>query len=190
MNKAAIIGVFAVFLLPVIAATLLHSQWFEWQPGGGRNHGQLISPVVPIPPFEISDARGRPASREQLLERWHLVYLQRGECGEPCLESLYWLRQVRRAQDRHQPEVGLLFVSDQIQTEEITAAIAELAEDYMQLTGPDAPALLGELPAADVKAAYYITDPMANIIMSYPEDAEPNGIRRDLRRLLTWTQRN
>ncbi|NDY94858.1 hypothetical protein [Wenzhouxiangella limi] len=190
MNRIAILGVFAVFLIPVVLATLMHSQWLEWRPGGGRNHGELISPVIELDDFSVTDARDRQVSRAELMDRWQLIYLAPGDCGERCLENLYWLRQVRLAQDRHQPDIGLAFLSPQDQDQATVSAIAELAEDFLILDGASSRTILDQLPDGWRQGGFYIADPMANIIMEYPIDADHNGIRRDLRRLLTWTQRD
>lgn len=190
MNRIAILAVFAVFLIPVVLATLMHSQWLNWQPGGGRNHGELIEPVIELEDFSVVDARGRPVSRDALLDRWQLIHVFPGACDESCLENLYWLRQIRLAQDRHQPDIGLVFVSPQDQSEATVAAIGELAEDFLILDGESAAGLVDQLPDHLRQGAFYIADPMANIILRYPIDADHNGIRRDLRRLLTWTQRD
>lgn len=181
MNKQAIILVFLFFLTPVIIAVLLHSEWFSWQPGGTRNHGELIQPVIPLPEFD---------QRSDLLERWQLVHLRQTECDETCLEDLYWLRQVRLAQDRHQPDVGLMLITTAPLDEPTRGRIRELAEDFRIIEGGTAADLLEAFPIDESGGGSYILDPMANIILRYPADADPNGIRRDLRRLLTWTQRN
>ena len=34
----------------------------------------------------------------------------------------------------------------------------------------------------------YLIDPVGNIIMSYPADSDPTGIRKDLKRILTWSK--
>lgn len=188
-NKIALIAVFLVFLVPVITATLMHSQWFDWQPGGMRNHGELVQPVVPLVDFEAATADGQTFTRENLLDRWQLVFFFDEACGEACLESLYWMRQVRRAQDRHQNDVGLVFAGTEVADEELVARILALAPDYTILAGPQKEAFWIQLPRGDVKAAYFILDPRGNIILRYPSDVDHNGIRRDLRRLLTWTQR-
>lgn len=190
MNRTAIVAVFAIFLIPVVLATLLHSEWFDWQPGGSRNHGELIQPVIELEEFSTRDVRDRTVTRSDLLDRWQLIHVHTGVCGEVCLENLYWLRQVRRAQDRHQPDIGLVFASDAQQDDETIEAIEELASDYLILAGPAASPLLQQLPDDWRQGGFYITDPMANIILGYPADADHNGIRRDLRRLLTWTQRD
>ncbi|MFP4207626.1 MAG: hypothetical protein ACLFSC_03140 [Wenzhouxiangella sp.] len=190
MNRIAILAVFAIFLVPVILATLMHSEWFDWQPGGGRNHGELIDPVIELEPFSVVDASGRTVSRDTLLERWQLVHVAAGPCGENCLENLYWLRQVRLAQDRHQPDIGLVFLSPVSQDTTTIRAIQELSEDFTILSAEAALPILEQLPEEGRQGGFYIADPMANIILRYPIDADPNGIRRDLRRLLTWTQRD
>lgn len=190
MNRVAIIAVFAVFLLPVIVATLMHSEWLDWQPGGTRNHGDLVQPVVALEPFRIETPGGAEVVRDDLLDRWQLLYYQPHACDDACMENLYWLRQVRRAQDRHQPDVGLIFLTRLPVSADTAAAIVELADDFVILGGIEAETLISQLPDDGVNAAYYIIDPMANIILKFDQDSDPNHIRRDLRRLLTWTQRD
>lgn len=191
-NKLALIAVFLIFLLPVVAATLMHSQWFDWQPAGMRNHGELMQPVVPLQDFEIPRHDGHTPGMglEALLDRWMLVYYHPAACGDTCLENLYWLGQVRRAQDRHQPDVGLIFAGRERANPEIVSAIQAVASDFLIISGPDTEAFWGQFPGDGVNAAFFILDPVGNIIMRYPDDADHNGIRRDLRRLLTWTQRD
>lgn len=189
-NKLALLAVFLIFMLPVVTATLMHSEWFDWQPSSMRNHGELLSPVVPLADFEVPGPNSDSVTRESLLDRWTLVYYTATDCTEPCRESLYWLRQVRRAQDRHQNDVGLVFAaSDQAEAATLEH-LRELASDFVVLAGPQAQDFWQQLPQAGQGSAYYILDPSGNIIMMYPEDADHNGIRRDLRRLLTWTQRD
>jgi hypothetical protein len=190
MNRVAIVAVFAAFLLPVILATLMHSQWFDWQLGSGRNHGELIEPVIELEDFQVIDAQNQEVSLAAFRDRWQLIHIANGACDEQCLENLYWLRQVRLAQDRHQPDIGLLFVTPQEQSEQTLQAIYELAPDFVVLDGESASPLLTQLPESDRQGGFYIGDPLNNIILRYPIDADHNGIRRDLRRLVTWTQRD
>lgn len=189
MNRVAIVAIFAIFLIPVVLATLMHSEWFDWQPGGGRNHGELIEPVIELSDFSVTDARNHPVSRETLEDQWQLIHVHGGECGEACLENLYWLRQIRLSQDRHQPEIGLVFLTPTKQTQQTLEVIHELAEDFMVLHGDAAMAVLEQLPEHERQGGFYISDPLTNIILRYSSDADHNGIRRDLSRLVTWTQR-
>lgn len=190
MNKVIIIIVFLLFGAPVLIATLLHSEWFDVRLGGTRNHGELVQPVIPLPALSLRQPDGRALEHADLLERWQLVHLRAADCADACLEDLYWLRQIRRAQNRHQPDIGLMLISLAEIDEDQVVRIRELADDFVIVSGSDAAALASVFPDVPDEGRSYILDPMANIIMRYAEDADPNHVRRDLRRLLTWTQRN
>jgi len=189
-RKLLIISVVLAFTAPVVIAILMHSQWITWRPDITRNHGTLIQPVIALPEFDVSSATGEPVARADLLDQWQLVHLRHAPCDEQCLEAAYWLRQVRRAQDRHQPEVAMLVISTaDLELSEIEA-IREVSDRIRIVDGSAAEQLAGVFPGSESVASSYILDPMANIILRYEADSDPNDMRRDLDRLLTWTQRD
>lgn len=189
MKKLVILGVFALFLAPALLAVLLNSQWLEWRPAETKNHGELIEPARRLPEFELTDADGATLSRDDLLDRWHLVhYTGDAACSNDCLEALYWLGQVRRAQDRHQPEVALLLVTTEPLGDSARERISGIEAPIRTLSGADGRTFaefLEENPETPVR---YILDPRAHIILRYKADSDFNGMRRDLGRLLTWTR--
>lgn len=189
-QKLIIIAVALAFTAPIVVATLMHSQWFSWRPDITRNHGTLFQPVVPLPEFEVDSAPGAPLSRADLLDQWQLVHVRHAPCDEPCLEALYWLRQVRRAQDRHQPEVALLLISSTTLDIAQFEAVMDVSEAFRIIDGAEGERLAAVFPEAGPEWSSYILDPMANIILRYDAEADPNDMRRDLDRLLTWTQRD
>lgn len=188
MKKTTIFAVLALFLAPVLIAILLNSQWLDWRPGSTRNYGELLQPAVRLPEFEQQTASGETVTRETLAGQWQLLHYRAAGCDDACLEDLYWLRQIRLAQDRHQPEVALMFVTPGEIDDETLAEIHHLADDYRVFKGDAGSALSPALPDAGLEAISYIVDPKGHIILRYPQDADLNGMRRDLSRLLTWTQ--
>ncbi len=188
MNKKTILLVFAMFGLPVVLATLMHSQWLDWRPAETRNHGTLIRPVIEWTAEEVVDVSGQPVGREQLLNRWFLVFHTPELCGEECLDTLYWMRQIRLSQDRHVPDIGLLLIHEPEMPEELVSEVQALSDAFIMVDGSDARALAQLFPSTTQTGTRYILDPMANIIMSYENEQSPNEIRKDLGRLLTWTQ--
>lgn len=188
MNKKTIVLVFAMFGLPVVIATLMHSQWLDWRPAETRNHGTLIRPVIEWMDESVTDVFGQPLGRDQLLNRWYLVFHTPQECGEACLEALYWLRQIRLSQDRHVPDIGLLLVHEPQMSEGLVNDVQALSDAFIMVDGSNAQKLGALFPSTDPAGTRYILDPMANIIMSYENDQPPNEVRKDLGRLLTWTQ--
>ena len=188
MKKTTLLALVAVFLAPVLLAILLNSRWLDWRPGSTRNHGELLEPAVRLPEFELQTASGEPLTRESLLGQWQLLHYRAAGCDEACMEALYWLRQIRLAQDRHQPEIGLMLVTPGTLGGGVLEEIRDLAPDFRVLAGDAGSALSPALPDAGLEAFSYIVDPRGHIILRYPQDADFNGMRRDLSRLLTWTQ--
>jgi len=188
MKKLTLLALIAVFAAPVTIAVLLNSQWLDWRPGSTRNHGELIEPAVRLPEFELASSSGETVTRETLAGQWQLLHYRPAGCNEACLDSLYWMRQVRLAQDRHQPEVALVFVTPGQVEAQTLEAIHELAPDFRVVAGDAGGELSRALPDPGLEAISYIVDPEGHIILRYPQDADFNGMRRDLSRLLTWTQ--
>jgi len=188
MNKTTLFAILALFLAPIVIAVLLNSQWLDWRPGSTRNHGELLEPAVQLPDFEVKTASGEVISREALAGQWQLLHYRPAACREACLEDLYWLRQIRLAQDRHQPEIALMLVTPGQLDKHTLAKVHELAPDYRVVDGEAGNALSRMLPDPGLEAISYIVDPRGHIILRYPQDADFNGMRRDLSRLLTWTQ--
>ncbi len=188
MNKQTIVLVFVIFGVPVILATLMHSKWVDWRPGATRNHGELISPVIEWPPLEVVDASGDAVSTASLEGQWQLVYYRQTACDEACLESLYWLRQVRLAQDRHVTDIGLLVIQETPMSDDVVDEIEALSDAFVVIDGEAATKLASHLPRPAKSGERFIMDPMANIMMRYRPEQDPDHIRIDLGRLLTWTQ--
>lgn len=188
MNKKTILLVFAMFGLPVVIATLMHSQWLDWRPAETRNHGTLIRPVIEWNAETVRDVSGEPIGREQLVNRWFLVFHTPEACDSECLDTLYWLRQIRLSQDRHVPDIGLLLIHEPVMSEDLIGDVQALSDVFIIVDGDNALALGQQFPSTTETGTRYILDPMANIIMSYGSDQSPNDIRKDLGRLLTWTQ--
>src|SRR5690625_6887646 len=104
MKHATFLAVLAVFFLPVFSAVALTSGWFSWHSSRTKNHGELIQPPLELPGFSINTVSGTTVSRDDLKDRWQLLHYQPQACKKDCMDALYWMRQVRRAQDRHQPD--------------------------------------------------------------------------------------
>lgn len=178
-RKLTVLAVIGLFFAPVIIAVVLNSRWVDWTPAPGRSHGELVEPVVEL---DAALPEGDWAGK------WTLVRYQPGPCEADCLKALYWLRQARKAQDRHVPDIGLLLISPEPLAAGRRAEIRRLSPAWRVLDGEDGATVAGQLPGAGDAGVAYIMDPQSNIMMRYPAGTDPNGIRKDLDRLLTWTR--
>lgn len=187
-NKLVLLALFALFFTPMLVAVLLHSEWVDWRAAPEKAHGELVEPVIPLGEFEHADAGGTPRRLQDLLDRWHLVLVVRRPCRSDCLETAALMHNIRLAQDRHLDEVGLVMLSTRELAPETRRRINGLDPSWLLFDESAGRALADRLPEP-VDGSLYIVDPKANIMERFGPDADLNGVRKDLDRLLTWTLR-
>ena len=163
-NKIFLIGL--VCVAPLVLGTLAYV--FRWDTGASGNYGELIEPrALPAEPF--SALRGK----------WLMVMADAAACDAWCEKKLYYLRQVRRATGKDMDRVERLWL-----VTDAARPRAELAQAFegTRVHAADAALLqrLGERPADHV----YLVDPLGNLMLRWPRDADPSKMLKDLQRLL------
>ena len=106
------------------------------------------------------------------------------DCAEQCVVELNRLNQVRLAlgDDLDRAQLVLLYTGNGPQLPEGAALLAARLDDRA------GSALLELLGAERVgTGSIFLADPLGNLVMTYPADAEQRGILEDLERLLTVT---
>ena len=169
--KLALIGAF--FVLPVAASWLIWS--LDLAPGTAGNYGTLLRPQ----PVKL------PAAGE-LKGKWVLVQFDGGACNEACERKLYFMRQVRRAQNREQQRVARLWLlTDSVQPgPELLKAI----EGTVVAPRGGIDAANGAFPAeGSVTDHIYLVDPLGNVMLRFPRDPNPSKMVKDLERLLKYS---
>lgn len=162
--KLALLALF--FLLPVGASYLIW--WLDLAPGTAGNYGTLLPPRPAALP---------PAG--ELKGKWVLVQFDGGACGARCERKLYFMRQVRRAQGKEMPRVARLwFVTDKV------APRAEVLSAIEGTLVVPAPAGLDFPAEQSVSDHIYLVDPLGNLMMRFPREADPSRVIKDIQRLL------
>jgi len=187
-SKMTLIALFALFFTPMLVAVLLHSEWVDWRAAPEKAHGELVSPVVPLGPFELTDAGGDARSLDDLLGRWQLVYIAPPTCDSECMEIAGLMHNIRLAQDRRASQAGLVLLSTTELEDATHRQITRLDPAWLLFDGEAGDALIERLPSA-APGTFYIVDPEANIMERFAPGADLTGVRKDLDRLLTWTVR-
>ncbi|MDX1487470.1 MAG: SCO family protein, partial [Acidiferrobacterales bacterium] len=192
-NRLILILLALVLVLPMGLAYVLYA--VGWRPSSTGNHGDLV-----VPARVITDVRLRTRDDGEFLVKdvygkWTFVYFGPAECVGECERSLYKMRQVRLAQGRHADRVERLFI---VLGKQPADALARAVKDYpgmVVVTGSrENIAVLARqfaLPAGtplDGLGRIYLMDPAGRLMMSYPADADPSGMRKDLARLLKVSQ--
>ena len=178
---------FLVCAAPVVAS---YVTFYFIKPQARINYGELILPVEPLPAAPLHLLDGRPYDLAALKGKWVLLTIDGGACATPCVEKLYKMRQVRATQgkDAERLETAWL-IDDEAQLE--TQVIRAYDGTHMLRAG-GAPVLKNFTPAAapgaDRHDHIYLIDPLGNLVLRYPKDADPAKMKKDLERLLRYSR--
>jgi len=181
----------ALFALP----TLVSFATFYWfPPTKTSNYGELISPVVNLPPLplRILDGADAPqgAGEQGLRGKWLLVTRDGGACRAECEQKLFAMRQSRLIVGREMDRVVRVILID-----DDTKLSEELIKRYQGtawVSAKSSPWLSRfPLPAEDTsngRAFFYAVDPLGNVFMRYGAAADVKLIAKDLQRVLKASQ--
>jgi len=187
--------------------------WFFWKPGEYSNYGELVQPVVlpevalepmvPVVPPAAAIAAGVPAApagaplpgtspvqqeAPTLRGKWFLVMADGAECDARCERKIWQLRQLRTMQGKEMERVERVWLVD-----DRSEPAARLHEPYAGTWIVRRPpqALLDALPVQSggtPRDHLWLVDPLGNLMMRYPPDADATRIRKDMTRLLKYSR--
>lgn len=171
-----------IFVLPVVAA---YVSYFGWRPSGHTNYGELIA-VTPLQQTSGVLHDGTAFDLAALHGKWVMVHVGPAACGAGCVQQLYLMRQLRTAQGKAQSRIERLWVL----TDDAAVDPQLLGEhDGLHVWRPSDVAFAGQFPAVRDRSAHiYVIDPLGNLMLRFPEQAEPKGIMKDLKLLLKASQ--
>lgn len=154
------------------------------------NQGELILPPVPIDTLDLQDSKTmHPLPIAEITGKWTVAYLLPELCSEYCHQNLYNIRQLHVAlgkeADRVQRNVWFLPHQDKSLNGFIDETYPDVAqsivkqEGFIQYLNP----WVDETERAEM-GAFYVVDPLGNVMMAYAGDMPPKSIMKDLKRLL------
>lgn len=171
----------AVFVLPLLLAFWMYYGG-GWRPAGQANHGELITPALPLEPARLPNAQGgEPVALP--FRTWTLVYIGGGACDAACRHALRLMRQAR-----------LALTHDMTRVERVWLVTGECCDrTYLEREQPGlvvldaaaAAALVAQFPAGEREHSVFIIDPLGNLMMRHDARDDPRGLLADLEKLLT-----
>lgn len=185
-GRRNMLALVAFCLLPVLASYFFY---YVAPPAGRVNYGELIDPQIDWP----TDAKaptlralsGAPFDITALRGKWVLLTIDGGACDTRCAEKLYMIRQQRLMlnKDRDRVERLWLIIDDAPVDPKIQAAYE--GTQMVRVSAADLQRIIE--PAARVGSPndhLFIIDPLQHLMMRYPARPDPDGMKRDLARLL------
>ncbi len=165
-----------VLMSPVIASYLTY---YIWTPTGKGNYGELqtITPM-PIENFQSVDNSN---ALEQIKGKWTLLTIDSGHCEQSCKEKLYFMRQIRLMQGKHMDRISRVLVINDLAT-----VSKEIRQEYQgTVVVKKDEQFIEKLPnKVGLNESIFLLDPLGNLVLRYPANANPKGVMKDLDRLL------
>lgn len=184
--------VLAVCAAPMIASYLAY---YVIKPEGRTNYGTILDPrLYPMPELharllgagDAKDTNNADKQNDLIAYRgkWIMLTISSGSCDSACQKKLYDLRQLRLAQGKEMDRIERVWA---VVDEQPVDTLLLREYDGMHVLKADADALRKWLPTEDgsqISEHIYMIDPLGNLMMRFPKNADPNKIKKDISKLL------
>jgi hypothetical protein len=172
----------AVCFAPVLAS---YTAYYLSPPAGRTNYGDLVEPQRPLPALLLRRLDGTAVAAGSLRGSWTMLQVDGGDCGAACEKKLWKMRQVRLTTGRDADRVQRVWLI----VDEAPLATALLREFdgtlFLRAGRAEVAAFLPMAdPASGLADHIWLIDPLGNLMLRWPKDADPNRMKKDLARLL------
>ena len=177
-----LLAVLAICAAPILAS---YFTYYVIKPESRTNYGTLLDPrAYPMPALGTTMLDGRAGGLGEYRGKWIMLLTGAADCRESCRRMLYEMRQLRVAQGKAMDRIERVWlITDQQPLE--TVLMREYDGTRMLRVQPGV--VKAWLPAeegATVADHIYLIDPLGNLMMRFPMNADPNLIKKDLAKLL------
>lgn len=182
-----------ITLAPVVFALLAYYvPALGLTPEGHTNYGTLVSPQRPLPAAEtlgLHTLEGEAADLNEFHGQWLLVTADKAQCPESCVRKLFILRNSHASQGKDVKRLARvwLILNDGDIDEEILEAYKGT---HLYRADPEnikeflSPVTVEDTNTDALTQPMWIIDPLGNLMMEFPPDADPLKVRDDIRTLL------
>lgn len=168
----------AACIAPFIASFVAY---YFYQPDGRMNYGELMADKQ-LPAVSLKLTDGKDFSLSQLQGKWLFVTVDDAACNAYCEKKLWQIRQVRKTQGKYPERIERIWlIADGGQP----AQRLRTEFEGTWMVNAAGSAVLDALPHAGARTDHiYLVDPLGNLVLRYPRDADPSRMKKDLERLL------
>ena len=181
-------GRWKLFLvLAICAAPLVFSYitYYVIKPSGRTNYGTLLDPrLYPIPVLSSVVQGGGAEELSAYKGRWIMLQVSASACELACKTNLYNARQLRLAQGKDMDRIERVWLIPDQQPLETRLLREYDGVHFLRADVKKLAAWLPVEPGGSMEDRLYLIDPLVNLMMRYPVDADPNKIKKDLIKLL------
>ena len=178
----------AVSGLPYLLSWIWYANMENLPEVASGNRGELIEPARPLENMMLATADGSLLNTNSLKGNWILMMAGSSDCNEACLKNVYFMRQVRRLMGEDREKIKRIFVmTDNSRLDSFQEQVRQYGDMEIVSTVEEQGNKLIEkmtINNNNPENRIFIVDPLANLMMAYPQDVDPEDIAKDFRRLL------
>jgi hypothetical protein len=188
VNKSTSAGRWKLFaVLAVCAAPMIFSYftYYVIKPTGRTNYGDILDPrLFPMPKLGSSLLGGEAKELDAFKGKWIMLQIDSGACAEACQKKLYDMRQLRLIQGKEMDRVERVWL---ITDDQPVDTVLIRAFDGVHILKVNANTLKSWLPLepdTQLQDHIFMIDPLGNLMMRFPKNADPQKMKKDIAKLL------
>jgi hypothetical protein len=176
-----------LLVLFVCASPLIFSYltYYIIKPTGRNNYGALIDPrQYPIPPLNAVELDGKPASLDAYKGKWIMLQAAPGDCQQACKDQLVAMRQLRLMQGKDMERIERVWLITDDSALDIMLMKVVDGTHFLRAKPDVVKAWLPVEQGGNAADHLYLIDPLGNLMMRFPKDADPQKVKKDMGKLL------
>lgn len=179
-SRLVLIGIFALFFLPVLAALILRVNPVIVDT---VNRGVLIDPPRSVSGQGLQVQKPPMRTSALFTKEWTVLTLWDGACEADCMQELYQTRQARAATNKDMTRIQRLLVLPSAAPAELLRTLEREHPDIAVAHAPDAwrSSYSQGLPEG---ARTSMVDPRGFLFIAYAAPIQAGDLLKDLKRLL------
>lgn len=170
----------AVCSAPVVAS---YFAYYVFPPSGRTNYGDLVE-QRPLPALATRLQDGSAYDLRGLRGRWIMLNVDVAACAAPCRDRLWQMRQLRLAAGKDADRIERVFLVVDDGPLETMLMREHDGTYFLRAVRAELQGFLPPQDGARIEDHVYLIDPLGNLMLRWPRDADPQRMKRDLSKLL------
>lgn len=176
-----------ILVLLVCASPLIFSYltYYVIKPTGRTNYGALLDPrQYPIPALGSVGLDGKPLALDAYKGKWIMLQAAPGDCPQACKDQLVEMRQLRLMTGKEMERIERVWlITDDTPLDTMLMRVVD-GTRFLRAKPEPVKAWLPVEQGGNVSEHIYLIDPLGNLMMRFPKNADPAKVKKDLGKLL------
>jgi len=187
-QRLVIVGLFGIFMVPILFALALNLPGVHWLPFGMRNHGDLLQPPPSLAELSLTAVDGGVFGARPLEQQWSLLLTASAPCSTECASVVEKMLRARLALGEHGGRLQLIWLvtDDAISAAEVeqlagagsVLRVARLTDGMVRMEGI----------TASPTPVLHVVDPNGYAVLRFRGEFTGRDLLKDLERLLRYSK--